>query len=194
MDVTKSTSDLSLYQTEVEELQGQLYNMLGEEFNGTQLFGPTTGKIVGDNPLALTPSIFVVTSQDGKQSIGITKSDLAAVSYTVGGTPDHVPGDVQIKFDSALNIKASLDIAKSGINKLAVLRAHNGAQQAQLSAALSVLEENKINLKSANGRIQDADIAQESTIMASHNIRHEAATAMLAQANQGHQVLLRLLG
>ena len=112
----------------------------------------------------------------------------------VGGTPAHVPGDVQIKFDNATNIRASLDIAKSGINKLAVLRAHNGAQQAQLSAALSVLEENKINLQSANGRIQDADIAQESTTMASHSIRHEAATAMLAQANQGHRVLLRLLG
>jgi flagellin len=194
MDVTKSTDDINLYQTELEGLQSQLYSLLGEEFNGTQLFGPTAGKIIGDNPLVLTPSIFVVTSQDGKQSIGIAKSDLAAVSYTIGGTPAHAPGDVQMKFDNSTNIQASLDIAKSGIEKLGVLRANNGAQQSQLTAALSVLEENKVNLQVANGRIQDVDIAEESTSLARLDIRHKAATAMLAQANQGHQVLLRLLG
>ena len=194
MDVTKSTDDINLYQTELEGLQSQLYSLLGEEFNGTQIFGSTTGKIIGDNPLVLTPSIFVVTSQDGKQSIGIAKSDLAAVSYTIGGTPVHAPGDVQMKFDNSTNIQASLDIAKSGIEKLGVLRANNGAQQSQLTAALSVLEENKVNLQVANGRIQDVDIAEESTSLARQDIRHKAATAMLAQANQGHQVLLRLLG
>jgi flagellin len=57
-----------------------------------------------------------------------------------------------------------------------------------------MLGENKTNLQVADGRIQDVDVASESAKLASQSIRHEASTAMLAQANQGHQVLLRLLG
>jgi flagellin len=87
-----------------------------------------------------------------------------------------------------------LDLAKNAIDMLALLRAHNGAQQSQLTFALSTLGENKTNLQVADGRIQDVDVASESAKLASQSIRHEAGTAMLAQANQGHQVLLRLLG
>jgi len=91
------------------------------------------------------------------------------------------------------NLISSLTYVKFAINSLAELRAHNGAQQAHLSAALSVLQENRSNLQVANGRIQDVDIASESTVFARQSSRNEAATAMLAQANQGHQALLKLL-
>lgn len=195
MDVTKSTSDISLYQTELEGLQGQLYGMLDEEFNDQKIFNyapklPLGGIVT----VSFTSSLSVVSSEDGKQAVDINRSDLSAVSYTVGGTPDHLPADVQMKFDTTANIKNSLDLAKNAIDMLALLRAHNGAQQSQLKFALSTLGENKTNLQLADGRIQDVDVASESAKLASQSIRHEAGTAMLAQANQGHQVLLRLLG
>jgi flagellin len=195
MDVTKSTGDISLYQTELEGLQGQLYSMLDEEFNDQKIFNSAPkfplGGIVS---VSFTSSLSVVSSEDGKQTVDINKSDLSAVSFTVGGTPFHTPADVQMKFNTTANIKNSLDLAKNAIDMLALLRAHNGAQQSQLNFALSTLGENKTNLQVADGRIQDVDFASESTKMASRSIRHEASTAMLAQANQGHQVLLRLLG
>ena len=37
-DVTKSTSDLALYQTEVDTLKSQLSSMMSESFNGVSLF------------------------------------------------------------------------------------------------------------------------------------------------------------
>ena len=195
MDVTKNPDDIDLYQTELESLQAQLHGMLDEEFNDQKIFNSAPklplGGIVS---VSFSSSLSVVSSEDGKQTVDITQADLSAVSYTVGGTPDHLPADVQMKFDTTANIKNSLELAKNAIDMLALLRAYNGAQQSQLNFALSTLGENKTNLQVANGRIQDADIAQESTTMAGHSIRHEAATAMLAQANQGHQVLLRLLG
>jgi flagellin len=195
MDVTKSPDDIDLYQTELEGLQGQLYGMLDEEFNDQKIFNSAPklplGGIVN---VSFTSSLSVVSSEDGKQAVDINQSDLSAVSYTVGGTPDHSPADVQMKFDTTANIKNSLDLAKNAIDMLALLRAHNGAQQSQLKFALSTLGENKTNLQLADGRIQDVDVASESTKLASQSIRHEAGTAMLAQANQGHQVLLRLLG
>jgi flagellin len=195
MDVTKGPDDLGLYQTELEGLQEQLYSMLDEEFNDQKIFNSAPklplGGIVN---VSFTSSLSVVISEDGKQAVDISQADLAAVSYTVGGTPDHLPADVQMKFDSTANIKNSLDLAKNAIDMLALLRAHNGAQQSQLTFALSTLGENKTNLQVADGRIQDVDVASESAKLASQSIRHEASTAMLAQANQGHQVLLRLLG
>jgi flagellin len=52
---------------------------------------------------------------------------------------------------------------------------------------------NKTNLESANSRISDVDIAVESANLARLNILQQAGTAMLAQANQSTQSLLRLL-
>ena len=195
MDVTKNPDDIDLYQTELEGLQGQLYGMLDEEFNDQKIFNSAPKLPLGGIvTVSFTSSLSVVSSEDGKQAVDINRSDLSAVSYTVGGTPDHLPADVQMKFDTTANIKNSLDLAKNAIDMLALLRAHNGAQQSQLKFALSTLGENKTNLQLADGRIQDVDVASESAKLASQSIRYEASKAMVAQANQGHQVLLRLLG
>ena len=50
------------------------------------------------------------------------------------------------------------------------------------------------NLSSANSRIKDVDVAEESTQFARYNILVQAGTAMLAQANSSPQSVLRLLG
>ena len=196
MDVTKSPDDLSLYQVELQELQEQLHGMLNEEFNGVKLFDPGASVLpgpTGPRPLALdvATTLNVIVSQDGQQQLGITQSDLQVISFAVG-----VPslGGLGMSFNDAANRDNSQGYVKFAIDSLAVLRAHNGAQQSQLMVALSTLGENKTNLQLADGRIQDVDVASESAKLASQSIRHEAGTAMLAQANQGHQVLLRLLG
>jgi flagellin len=51
----------------------------------------------------------------------------------------------------------------------------------------------KDNLTSANSRIKDVDVAEESTQFARYNILVQAGTAMLAQANAVPQMVLRLL-
>jgi flagellin len=48
-------------------------------------------------------------------------------------------------------------------------------------------------LEAANSRIIDVDVAEESAQLARFNILQQAGTAMLAQANQSTQSLLRLL-
>ena len=49
------------------------------------------------------------------------------------------------------------------------------------------------NLSAASSRIQDVDIAEESTQYARYNILVQSGTAMLAQANQTPQSVLKLL-
>jgi flagellin len=79
------------------------------------------------------------------------------------------------------------------IQSLATLRATNGSEQSRLSFAADMLAINKVNLESANGRIADVDIAKESANLARLNILQQAGTAMLSQANQSTQSILRLL-
>ena len=192
MDVTKTTDDLTMYNTELGVLQEQLYDLCDEEFNGIKLFDPgaAAGAAIGYNAPDLATTLNVIISEDGGRTMGITQADLDSISWTVGHSLTQNP---RMKIDDKTNLTFSLGYVTQAINSLGVLRAYNGAQQTQLNHSLSILSENKMNLEAANSRIQDVDVASESAKMASEKIRYEAATAMLAQANQSQQSLLRLI-
>jgi flagellin len=182
-DVTKSTSDLALYQTEVNTLKSQLSSMMSETFNGVSLFssGTTTTP-------ATASTLSVVASQDGSQTIGITQADLLSVGRHVGTT-----SSLGIDISSATGAKAAISTVNAAIQNLAQLRAYNGAEQSRLNFASDTLSINKTNLEAANSRIIDVDVAEESSKLARFSILQQAGTAMLAQANQSTQSLLRLL-
>jgi len=55
------------------------------------------------------------------------------------------------------------------------------------------LTSNITNLSDAQSRIQDADFGTETTNLAKAQILSQASTAMLAQANQSQQSVLKLL-
>ena len=189
-DVTKSTNDLALYNTELNQLQGQLNLMLSEKFNGISLFneGASTGGVmdtVGTNASTLT----VVTSHDGDQSINITRSDLNAVVYDIANSNSANFMDISTNAGAT----AAVGAIQTAIQNLATLRANNGAEQSRLTFAADMLSINKINLESANSRIVDVDVAAESSQLARFNILQQAGTAMLAQANQSTQSILRLI-
>jgi flagellin len=147
--------------------------MSSEQFNGVSLFG-TSG----------ATTLAVVTSQDGLQSVGITQANLADIVTNIGS----------IDLSTASGASSS-DIAtlNTAIQDLATVRATNGSEQVRLTFAADMLAVNKTNLEAANGRIADVDIASESANLARLNILQQAGTAMLAQANQANQSVLRLL-
>lgn len=170
-DVTKSDEDKALYQTEYNSLTSALNTMTIELFNDVGLFDTTA-----------QTSLAVVTSHDGGQSVAITVADL-----------DAIVTDLQAVNLTTTAISASIDTLTSAIQELADMRAKNGSEQVRLTFAADVLALNKTNLEAANGRITDVDIASESANLARLNILQQAGTAMLAQANQSSQSLLRLL-
>jgi flagellin len=192
-DVTKATNDKALYQTEYESLQSQLGSFLSEQFNGINLF--TSGNYDASSTDGVT--LAVVTSHDGNQTIGITQADLGAVSFQVGTSSGAglaanamTLNDV---FQNVTTAAAAVSTITDAIQTLATLRANNGSEQVRLTFAADMLSVNKTNLEAANGRIMDVDIAAESANLARLNILQQAGTAMLAQANQSNQSLLRLL-
>ena len=184
-DITKSTSDLALYQTEVNSLKAQLGSLISESFNGVSLFSAGTSATTID----LTGTIGITASQDGSQTINITKSDLGHLGVVLGTSAS---GGLQISSSVSAAANAITSITRA-IQSIATLRANNGAEQSRLGFAADVLAINKTNLEAANSRITEVDIATESAKLARFSILQQAGTAMLAQANQSSQSLLRLL-
>ena len=182
-DVTKTTTDLSLYNTELDQLKGQLNLMVGEKFNGIDLF--TSGSTSG---LDSSSTLTVVTSHDGAQTVGITQADLRFISGSVGSSDS-----TGMNIGSFTGAQAAVATIQTAIQNLATLRANNGAEQSRLTFAADMLAVNKTNLEAANSRILDVDVADESTKLARYNILQQAGTAMLAQANQSTQSILRLI-
>ena len=95
-------------------------------------------------------------------------------------------------------ISSILDVSvgqfSEAIERLADMRAENGAEQNRVMNSIGLLQTNMTNLEAAHGRIMDADIALESTRFARHNVLVQASAAMTAQANQLTNVALQLLG
>lgn len=171
-DVTKSSTDRGLYQTEFTALNNALAAMSSEAFNSVSLFSTGTGTVT------------VIASQDASQTIGISQSDLGALTTTLNITSLSTAAGPTVGDITNIN---------SAIQTLATIRATNGAQQSRLSFAGDLLAINRVNLESANSRIVDVDVASESANLARLNILQQAGTAMLAQANQSQQSILRLL-
>jgi flagellin len=192
-DITKTTTDKALYQTEFSRLQAQLASIQAESFNGITLF--STGGIASGTVDNTGSSISVVTSQDGSQTVAATRVDLGAVRFFAGtGAGGNIGAATSdAVFQNVTTAAAAISTMTNALQNLATLRAHNGAEQNRLNFASDLLAINKVNLEAANGRIVDLDIAAESANLARLNILQQAGTAMLAQANQSTQSLLRLL-
>ena len=168
-DVTKSNADRTLYDAEFQKLDDYIVNVGNKDFNSVSLFDGTTLNVTEDSD----GNTFAMNSVD----LGATEyADLNAESVT-----------------TTANAAAALTTVKAAITQLAEDRANLGANIARLTYTneqLGVLSE---NLSSANSRIKDVDVAEESTKFARYNILVQAGTAMLAQANATPQSALRLL-
>ncbi len=97
--------------------------------------------------------------------------------------------DVTTQAGATDAIKA-LDAA---LNSVSADQARAGAFQNRLEAVVSNLTESNQNMSASRSRILDTDYATETSNMAKQQIISQAATAMLAQANQSAQSVLSLL-
>ncbi|QDK37274.1 flagellin [Bdellovibrio sp. NC01] len=84
-----------------------------------------------------------------------------------------------------------LDDAQTNVNGT---RAYLGALQNRLTSTSDNLGVMHENLSAANSRIRDTDVAATSSEMTRNNILMQAATSVLAQANQSNQLALKLIG
>ena len=99
----------------------------------------------------------------------------------------------EVDVSTQLGAGMAITAIDHAINDVAAAQARSGAFQNRLDAAVSVLSESSENASAARSRILDTDYASETTALAKAQIVQQAATAMLAQANQQQQSVLALL-
>ena len=90
-------------------------------------------------------------------------------------------------------ISGLLDNVDTMIKSVTTERSKLGAVQNRLEYTVKVDDNTSENLQSAESRIRDTDMADEMTRFSKESILQQAATSMLAQANQSNQGVLSLL-
>jgi flagellin len=213
-DTTKNSSDIHNYNKEFMELQLQFDSISDERFNGVSLFAGDPDSTVHVQQDALVDS----HSQYGGASITFDKFSRRLALHPSG---DPNAGSVSISmvnldFVMAINWNAIdpnyLDLQPDGqalinnvlaisigqltnaIEKLASVRAENGAEQNAVRNQYEMLKLNVSQLEQAHGRIMDADIATESGQMTKQSVIRQSSVSMQVQANRLNYLGLTLIG
>ncbi|WP_229023098.1 flagellin N-terminal helical domain-containing protein [Actinomarinicola tropica] len=147
-----------------------------------------------NNPLAALGLGGAITAADGDaalfqvganagETIEVKGIDLAAVATAI-------TGDVT----TAANATAFISAMDDAIADVSGFRGQLGAVQNRFESTINNLQVTTENLAASESRIRDTDMALEMVSFTRHQILTQAGTAMLGQANQLPQGVLRLLG
>ena len=177
---TYSTTQRSYLQVEFMALGSQIDKVASETtWNGYALLTGATG--------STTNGTFSFQSgQTSGQTIavtfgGMTLSGLALTTATLVG------------ISTVASASASLAYIDSAISTVNSQRATLGASINRMTYAVDNLTNISANTSASRSTIMDTDYAQASTNLSKNQIIQQAATAMLAQANQQPQSVLSLL-
>ena len=162
--------DFQKIQDELNELQKEFTRINEQtEFNKKKLLDGT-----------YTDQYLQVGANDDQGiSVTINKTDWTAPNVTGGAAGS----------DSTL-LKDNIDEA---IKSVTTERSKLGAIQNRLEYTVKVDDNTAENMQAAESRIRDTDMADEMTRFSKESILQQAATSMLAQANQANQGVLSLL-
>ena len=181
--------------------------------------GQTSGIDLGLNNAALGINyVHAVAAAPGTTAATLGKTTYATVSLTsdvafsLEGGSDGNGSFTKLGFKTGVvggannGIKvANVDVSTQNGAQLAITaldaamktvsmsQAQLGAYQNRLDSAIANLTEGSTNMNASRSRVLDTDYAKESTNLAKAQIISQAATAMLAQANQSAQSVLALL-
>ncbi len=144
-----------------------------------------------------TPLNFQVGSEgDSGNAISVTVGTLSATA--LGGlNPDGTAAAVNLStlaVDSHANARTSIEEIDKAIAGISSSRGSLGATQNRLESTVRNLQVTSENLAASESRIRDTDMAEEMVNFTKSQILQQAGTAMLGQANQIPQSVLRLLG
>lgn len=168
---TLSTTDRSVINAEFTALVSEIDRIADNtEFNGISLLNGS-GSVVFQVGLDAGQTIAVSLQNSTDTALGITS--LTTTTAT-----------------SSSNALASIDTA---INSVNATRGALGAAQNRLSSSIRSILNSRENLASAESRIRDVDVAEETADLTRNTIMQQASVSVLSQANVQPQIALSLL-
>ncbi|MCL5058552.1 MAG: flagellin [Actinobacteria bacterium] len=168
--------DLGAITMTVKDSSGNIRNSATEDLSALEKIRSAQDKRTdGTNILAI--------GANNGQNLEIQVEDMKAIALGING--------LKVETQSQANI--SIKIIDSAMTKVSTERSKLGAYQNRLEHTINNLGTSSENLAAAESRIRDVDMAKEMMEFSKMNILTQAATAMLAQANQQPQGVLQLL-
>jgi len=138
--------------------------------------------------LSSDKSFTVEGGSDGNANFAL----LGFKTGTFGGVDNGVKVS-KIDITSQAGAQVAITALDAALKSVSLNQARLGAFQNRLDQVVSNLTTMNQNMSASRSRVQDADYATETTNLARSQIISQAATAMLAQANQSSQSVLALL-
>ena len=181
-----STVQRSALQNEFSSLASEIERIaVTTEFNGVVLLSGSAG---------VTLQVGFDSASTSQISFNNTQGTLAALGLAGAGSSQLAYSINASTADEAQSAsRSALDAVNSAIVSLAATRGVLGATQSRLEVSINNLEVAKENFASAESRIRDVDVASESAELTRLNILQQAASSVLAQANQAPGIALSLL-
>ena len=169
------SSDRDFIQTEFSNLQSETKRiMTSTKFNGRQL---------------ITSS-----SRTEDFQVGILNTNDDRITMTFGGIKlQSLTGQARVNSGPG-NARGALDTIDTALARLSTARARFGAAINRLETTTSNIQTVRLNIASANSRIRDVDVADESAQLSRNQVLTQAGTSVLGQANSSPQAALRLIG
>ncbi|MGY3942498.1 flagellin N-terminal helical domain-containing protein [Aeromonas tecta] len=197
---SNSAKDREALQKEVDQLGSEINRistdttfagtkLLDGNYNGSFQVGADANQTIG----------FSLSQAGGFSISGISAAANTTVTAASGGTLavstiflSGSAGGISISTQTnAQNVLAAVD---SMLGIVDGKRAELGAVQNRLDSTIRNQSNISENVSAARSRIRDADFATETANMTKQNILQQAASSILAQANQRPQSALSLLG
>jgi len=185
---TNQSEDRSKIAEELNQLTAEIDRIANTtQFNGQNLL---SGGLSGTGKAAVfqigANSMQIMSMQIARMNVvsltSTSYSQLSSIAKRIGSTTT-TAGSIS-KFTSYID---------KAISKVSTQRSKLGAVQNRLEHTIKNLDVSSENLQASESRIRDVDMADEMTNFTKSNILNQAATAMLAQANQAPQSVLSLL-
>ncbi len=165
---TNDTTDVAKIQDEIDELALAINDIAtNTKFNGIEVL--TAGTITLQVGANVGEEMDITTGAMDAATLGVDALDVAA------------------------DADAALTAIDDAVELVSVQRSLFGASQNRLDHTINNLTATQENLSAAESRIRDVDMAEEMMEFTKNNILSQAATAMLAQANQMPNSVLQLL-
>lgn len=180
--------DRSYIQVEVEQLVDELDRIGSQaQFNGLKMLTGIFAEPTEESVPASEMFLHIGANMDERVQVHIATMNAVSLGLRDGGTGTAV----SIADQNTANL--TIGLVDQALTQLNSQRADLGAYQNRLESSSRSLMIGSENLQAAESRIRDTNMAQESSLLAKNQVLTQAATAMLAQANQRPQLVLQLL-
>ena len=188
---TNGSTDRGSLDKEFQQLAQEIARIVGStSFNGRPLLNSSS------------PTVFQVGANTGADNqitisaVDLTGSAPGGLDINTGTTPPSLNGSLGSLLGSggtAGDARLSMAAIDTALDEINNTRATFGAAQNRFEAVISNLQVAAENTSAARSRIMDADFAAETANLSRTQILQQAGTAMVAQANQLPQSVLKLI-